>query len=150
MEKAQARELVGVLVAAFRPRDFGTSSEQLYTEILMQFDHAETAKAVRWIVEHDTFFPTIARLRAEAADDYRAPLIDTLDRASLPGYRPEALPGEVAEALAPVIELAVGHAKEHHEPDPHIDYDPVQVARRKAEAKAAAAKERRRLRANGA
>lgn len=137
MQKAQAREIVGALVAAFRPRDFGAASEAIYVEFLEPFDHEEAVKAARWIISHDTYFPTVARLTSEIADDYHAPPIETLDRAALPGAT-KALPaGDVV-----VLAERIGELREKLRTDPHVDYDPAEVEKRKAEAREAAEKAR--------
>src|SRR5689334_19880822 len=72
MDERTARNLVARLVAAYRPRDWGRTNEQVYVESLLDLDGEEAERAVDWIMSHDSFFPTIARLRSEIADDYKA------------------------------------------------------------------------------
>lgn len=145
MTEQQARSLVGMLVSAFRPRDFGRGSEELYVDALLDLDFDEASRAVQWgIREGWRFLPSIAQMRDEIADDYFAPRIDTLDRAKLPGYRPPMLPGDVNPEVAQVVKLITDERKAELD-ERHIPYDPEQVRLRKAEAKAAAAKERKRL-----
>lgn len=155
MTPSQAAELVTYLVAVFRPRDFGDASTTAYANSIQDFDYDDARRAVEWIAEHDRFFPALSRLRAEIADDYVAPPIETLERTALPGYaavhalRPAlvgAAPmraGDSPLMFGPLAD-AVRHVT-HREQDPHIDYDPEQVKRRKAEAKAAASAERKRI-----
>lgn len=144
MRTEQAAEIVSYLLAAFRPRDWSDASSAVYIESLLDLDFDEALKAVRWgVTEQWRFMPAVMELRKEIIDDYHAPRIETLDRTALPGHRPPMLPGDVDPELAKVVELVTHRATETD--DPHIRYDPEQVKLRKAEARAAAATERKRI-----
>ena len=144
MEPSQATDLIGYLVAVFRPRDFGDASANAYATSIQDFDYDEARRSVEWIAEHDQFFPALARLRAEIGDDYDAPLLTEADRPSLPGAidrarfesMTAALPGDVVEPPPP----APRRTRERH-----IPYDPAEVERRKAEVRDAIRREMERL-----
>jgi hypothetical protein len=59
MQPAKAKLLLGTLLAAFRPRDFGEPSEKLYLAALADFEYPEAEAAVRSIIRFTDFMPSL-------------------------------------------------------------------------------------------
>jgi hypothetical protein len=147
MQEQEAKGLVAYLVASFRPRDFGRTSEAVWVDGVVEFEAVDAGDAFRWIVrEGFTRMPSIAEARAEIADRAR-------QRTALERGLPEAAPESDAERTQRMADVRrfFGELREHlqasgkspaaarvtRDPAPLLTIDEAEVARKRDAARAA-------------
>jgi len=106
MTASEALKLFAILKATYPRQETNEATAEVYASFLSDLDYHATERAVRKIVATSTFFPTIAEIRREVAEDYAdlpsaaeaLALVADRYRLSDAELKENPLPAEVKEA----------------------------------------------------